>query len=112
MALMTSPELKSNFNKNIKLFLKLVLIASSVNAVAQAYNLWKLYGRHPKVKLISVDYRKGEATIEVNGKTVQIYYGSPFYIGDYWSVQMKTMEADKIDRIEVLKQGNVIDYIK
>jgi hypothetical protein len=109
---MSTPDLKSNFNKNIKLFLKLVLVASSINAVAQAYSLWKLYGRHPKVKLISVDYRKGHAIIEVNGKNMEIYYGSPFYIGDYWSIQMKTMETDKIDRIEVLKQGNVIDYIK
>ena len=108
---METPNLKGNFNRNIKFVAKLVLIASSITALAQAFNLYKLYGRHPKVKLVNVDYRKGEATIEVDGKTVKIYYGSPFYIGDYWSVQMKTMEADKIDRIEVLKQGSVIDYI-
>lgn len=109
---MTTPDIKSNFNKNVKLFFKLVLFATAVNAIAQAYGLWKLYGRHPKIKLINVDYRKGEAEVEVDGKYVKIYYGSPFYIGDYWSIQMKTMENDKIDRIEVLKQGNVIDYIK
>lgn len=109
---LTTPDIKSNFNKNIKVFLKLVLVATSLNAIAQAISLYKLYVRHPKVKLISVDYRKGHAVIEVNGKVVEIYYGSPFYIGDYWSIQMKTMENDKIDRIEVLKQGNVIDYIK
>jgi hypothetical protein len=104
-------EIQNNFGKYIKTGLGVVSIAVAVTAIVNAWDIYKHYVFKPKVKIIEVDYKNGRAIIEVNGKRHKLLYGSPFYVGDYWSVQMKTQENDKINRIELLKQGNVKEYL-
>ncbi len=104
-------EIQNNFGKYIKTGLGIVSIAVAVTAIVNAWDIYKHYVFKPKVKIIEVDYKNGRAIIEVNGKRHKLLYGSPFYVGDYWSVQMKTKENDKINRIELLKQGNVKEYL-
>ena len=104
-------EIQNNFGKYIKTGLGIVSIAVAVTAIVNAWDIYKHYVFKPKVKIIEVDYKNGRAIIEVNGKRHKLLYGSPFYVGDYWSVQMKTQENDKINRIELLKQGNVKQYL-
>jgi hypothetical protein len=104
-------EIQNNFGKYIKTGLGVVSIAVAVTAIVNAWDIYKHYVFKPKVKIIDVDYKNGRAIIEVNGTRHKLLYGSPFYVGDYWSVQMKTKENDKINRIELLKQGNVKEYL-
>jgi hypothetical protein len=104
-------EMQNNFGKYIKTGLGIVSIAVAVTAIVNAWDIYKHYVFKPKVKIIDVDYKNGRAIIEVNGTRHKLLYGSPFYVGDYWSVQMKTKENDKINRIELLKQGNVKEYL-
>jgi hypothetical protein len=104
-------EIQKNFGKYIKTGLGVVSIAVAVTAIVNAWDIYKHYVFKPKVKIIDVDYKNGRAIIEVNGTRHKLLYGSPFYVGDYWSVQMKTKENDKINRIELLKQGNVKEYL-
>jgi len=104
-------EIQKNFGKYIKTGLGIVSIAVAVTAIVNAWDIYKHYVFKPKVKIIDVDYKNGRAIIEVNGVQHKLLYGSPFYVGDYWSVQMKTKENDKINRIELLKQGNVKQYL-
>jgi len=104
-------EIQNNFGKYIKTGLGIVSIAVAVTAIVNAWDIYKHYVFKPKVKIIEVDYKNGRTIIEVNGKRHKLLYGSPFYVGDYWSVQMKTQENDKINRIELLKQGNVKEYL-
>ena len=101
-------DVKSNVEKNLKFVLGAVSYIVAINAILTAYDLWKKYGKKPKVKVIEADYKNGRAIIDVNGVQHKLLIGSPFYVGDYWSVQMKT---DKINRVELLKQGNVIEYL-
>lgn len=102
---------KQDFEKYVKIGLSGVSIAIAVVALFNAWDVYKHYIFVPKVKVIEVDYKNGRAIIEVDGKRHKLLYGSPFYVGDYWSVQIKTMEQDKINRIELLKQGNVKEYL-
>jgi hypothetical protein len=101
-------EIKTNVERNLKFVLGAVSYIVAVNAILTAYDLWKKYGKKPKVSVIEADYNNGRAIIDVNGVQHKLLIGSPFYVGDYWSVQMKT---DKINRIELLKQGNVKEYL-
>lgn len=101
-------EIKNNIERNLKFALGAVSYIVAINAVLTAYDLWKKYGKKPNVKVIEADYQNGRAIIDVNGVQHKLLVGSPFYVGDYWSVQMKT---DKINRIELLKQGNVKEYL-
>ena len=101
-------DVKGNVEKNLKFLLGAVSYIVAVNAILTAYYLWKKYGKKPNVKVIEADYKNGRAIINVNGKQHKLLLGSPFYVADYWSVQMKT---DKINRIELLKQGNVKEYL-
>lgn len=100
--------IKENLKETLKFGLGFVAYAVAINAFLTTFDLYKKYGNKPKVKVLEADYKNGRAIIEINGKQHKLLLGSPFYADDYWSVQMKT---DKINRIELLKQGNVKEYL-
>jgi hypothetical protein len=103
------------FQKESKLILKVVAVASVITALAGAYyffvnNVWK-----PKVKVLSVDFDNGFATVEMPfGRKVDIYGDSQFLIGGDWGVKFGTVnKAGKTsyENLQLLKKGLVEEYL-
>jgi hypothetical protein len=103
------------FEKEREIVLKVVAIATVITALAGAYyffvnNVWK-----PKVKVLSVDFDNGFATIEMPfGKKVDIYGDSQFLIGGDWGVKFGTVnKGGKVsyENIQLLKRNLVEEYL-
>jgi hypothetical protein len=103
------------FEKEIEIVLKVVAVATIITALGGAYyffvnNIWK-----PKVKVLSVDFDNGFATIEMPfGKKVDIYGDSQFLIGGEWGVKFGTInKGGKVsyENIQLLKRNLVEEYL-
>ncbi len=62
----------------------------------------------PTVKIISVDYEKGIAVVEMAGTVRTLYSGSKLSAGGHWSVQFSGPDFGKYTRVELVK--NDITY--
>jgi hypothetical protein len=107
--------LNTSFEEGSKLVLKVVAIATVITALAGAYyffvnNVWK-----PSVKVISVDFENGFATVEMPfGKEVDIYGDSQFLIGGEWGVKFGTVNKGgklSYENLQLLKRGLVAEYL-
>lgn len=105
----------ASFQKESKFVLKVVAIATVITALAGAYyffvnNVWK-----PKVKVLSVDFDNGFATVEMPfGRKVDIYGDSQFLIGGEWGVKFGTVnKSGKVsyENLQLLKHGLVEEYL-
>ena len=105
----------ASFQKESKFVLKVVAIATVITALAGAYyffvnNVWK-----PKVKVLSVDFDNGFATVEMPfGRKVDIYGDSQFLIGGEWGVKFGTVnKGGKVsyENLQLLKHGLVEEYL-
>jgi hypothetical protein len=104
-----------SFEKESKLVLKVVAVATIITALAGAYyffvnNVWK-----PEVKVLSVDFANGFATLELPfGRKVGIYGDSQFLIGGDWGVKFGTIiKGGKVtyENLQLLKRGLVDEYL-
>ena len=98
-----------------KIVLKIVAIATVFTALGGAYyffvnNVWK-----PKVKVLSVDFSNGFATLEMPfGRKVDIYGDSQFLIGGDWGVKFGTVIKNgkvSYENLQLLKHGLVDEYL-
>jgi hypothetical protein len=105
----------TSFQKESKLVLKVVAVATVITALAGAYyffvnNVWK-----PKVKVLSVDFANGFATIEMPfGRKVDIYGDSQFLIGGDWGVKFGTVNKSgktSYENLQLLKRNMVEEYL-
>jgi len=103
------------FQKESKLVLKVVAVATVITALAGAYyffvnNVWK-----PNVKVLSVDFANGFATVEMPfGRKVDIYGDSQFLIGGDWGVKFGTINKSgktSYENLQLLKHGLVEEYL-
>lgn len=103
------------FQKESKIILKVVAVASVITALAGAYyffvnNVWK-----PKIKVLSVDFTNGFATVEMPfGRKVDIYGDSQFLIGGDWGVKFGTVNKGgktSYENLQLLKKGLVEEYL-
>ena len=105
----------SAFEKEKELILKIVTVATVITAIGGAYylivnNVWK-----PKLKVVSVDFENGFATIQMPfNKTVYIYGDSQFLIGGSYGVKFGTINKEgkvSYENIQLLKNGLVVEYL-
>jgi len=105
----------TSFENESKFVLKVVAVATVITALAGAYyfflnNVWK-----PKVKVLSVDFANGFATLELPfGRKVDIYGDSQFLISGDWGVRFGTInKSGKVsyENIQLLKHGLVDEYL-
>jgi hypothetical protein len=103
------------FQKQSKIVLKIVAIATVVTALGGAYfffinNIWK-----PKVKVLSVDFTNGFATVETNfGKKINIYGDSQYLITGEWGIKFGTVNKGgklSYENLQLLKHGLVDEYL-
>jgi hypothetical protein len=90
-------------------------IVGAIIVLASGYtffknNLWK-----PKIIIEEIDFDKGTANLTINGDAVKIYGDSVFNVGADWGVRLGQTYFNgnsSYDRIELLKNGMVVDYLK
>ena len=103
------------FQNQSKIVLKVVAIATVITALGGAYfffinNVWK-----PNVKVLSVDFENGFATVEMPfGRIVNIYGDSQFLISGGWGVKFGTVNRGgklSYENLQLLKNGLVDEYL-
>lgn len=107
---------KFDISQGEELLLKVAGISAAIVAI---FSLWTFYKNniwHPKVEVKSVDFQKGIAELEINGKPKTIKGDSPYAIGFDWGIKFgytfKGNGKRVYDRIEILKKGQVDSVIK
>lgn len=107
------------FSKATETFIKIGVIIGAISAISGGFLLYQNNIWIPSVTPISVDYDKGIAKISyknVLGKTkdITIYGNASFILGGNWGIQFGTTDTangSKYDRLELVKNGMVKDYI-
>ncbi len=98
--------------KYLKTLNILIVIGGGISVIAAAYtfyrsNLWK-----PKIEVIKIDYKKGEADVVINGKQKKLYGNSTLAASGTWGVRFNSDTwGGKYNRVEIVKDDNVYDYI-
>lgn len=57
----------------------------------------------PSVKIVSVDYKKGIAVLDMAGKIRTLYTGSKLSAGGHWGVQFSGPIFGEYNRVELVK---------
>lgn len=73
----------------------------------QIFNVVKNYYWHPHVRVLSVDYAKGIAELEIQGKPVTLYRNSTVSAGYNWGVRFNGSAANTVNRIELVNNDMV-----
>jgi hypothetical protein len=96
--------------------LKVAGISAALLAVFSAFTFYKNNIWHPKVEVVSVDYKNGIAKIIVNGKPFLLKGDSSYLISYDWGIKFGYTfkgNGERIyDRIEILKRNMVHSVIK
>ena len=106
-------EIISQTNEKI---LKVAAVVGAITVIAGGYtwyinNIWK-----PKVEVVSVDFGNGKATFKYRGKEISIEGDAMYWLNGDWAVRLGNIRKDNqqtyYDRIELLKKGYVVEYLK
>lgn len=109
-------DVKMRLVKQTNTIIKVAAFFAAITAIAGGYsffvnNVWK-----PSVKVISVDFERGIALVELPfGKQLQMIGSSEFLIGGDWGVKFGTTIINGktiYDRIELVKKGMVVEYLE
>lgn len=100
-----------NLSKGEEFLLKAGSIGAAVLGVFAVYTFYRNNVWHPKIKIIKVDYNKGMADLEINGRPFTLRGDSSYLIAFDWGIKFgftPTSDGKRVyDRIEVLKRGMV-----
>jgi hypothetical protein len=106
---------KVRLTKTNEIIIKAAAIIGAITVIAGGYtfylnNIWK-----PKVEVVSVDFKQGILEFKFQGKTVQVFGDSNYYLAGDWSIQLGSTNLsgeNNYDRIQLLKKGMVVEYLK
>lgn len=103
-------------SKTNERLLKVAAVVGAITIIAGGYtwyinNVWR-----PKVEVTSVDFDAGKATFIYRGKEINIEGDAMYWLNGDWAVRLGNIrEKDQktyYDRIELLKKGYVVEYLK
>lgn len=107
---------KFDITKGEEVLLKAASIGAAVLAIISVYSFYMNNVWQPKVLVKSVDFEKGIANIEVDGKPFILRGDSPFLIKFDWGIKFgftyKPTGQRVYDRIEILKRNMVHKVIR
>ena len=103
---------KLNTLKSIAVITTIAVAVSAIGgAVAYVYSQIR-----PSIQVNSVDYDKGIANITVKGKQKILYANSTLDCGNSWGIRFGTLVNQAgvpvINRLELVKNGNVVETLK
>lgn len=94
----TSSKLQNRLNA-------IIIIGTIISLAATAYWYWQTHINHPEVKILSIDWEKGEAQVIINGKQQTLYANSKLSAGAEWALQFNNAPDgdEEPDRIEIVR---------
>jgi hypothetical protein len=107
--------LKISLSKTNDTIIKVAAIVGAVTIIAGGYtwylnNIWK-----PHIELISVDFDNGKAQLKHRSKIIELDGDAIYWINADWGLRLGVLLNDGkpvYDRVELLKKGMVVEYIK
>ena len=95
--------IKGHLSKTNDIIIKVAAIVGAITVIAGGYgfymsNIWK-----PKVQVTAVDFGQGMLQFTFNGKTVEVFGDSDYYLGGDWSIKLGSVNLSsntKYDSIE------------
>jgi hypothetical protein len=107
--------IKVGFSNTTNTLLKVAGIVGAVTILAGGYSwylntLWK-----PKVEILFVDFNNGTAKLKYDDKEIELEGDAVYWLNADWGVKFGSIRKGNqmaYDRIELLKKGMVVEYIK
>jgi hypothetical protein len=107
---------KFSISQGEEVLLKAASIGAALLGVVAVYSFYKNNIWKPDIKVKDVDFKKGVANLEINGKPFVLRGDSSYLISFDWGVRFgftPTPEGKRVyDRIEVLKRNMVQKVIR
>ena len=102
---------KVKLSKGNATLLKVAAVVGAITVIAGGYTFYLNTIWKPTVDVLSVDFEKGIASLQVGTKKVEIYGDALFQIGGDWGIKFGK-NKDKYDSLQLTKKGMVVEYIK
>jgi hypothetical protein len=107
--------IRVGFSKTTNNLIKVAGIVGAITIIAGGYSwylntLWK-----PKVEVLFVDFNNGTAKLKFDDKEIDLEGDAVYWINADWGIRFGNVrQNDKVvyDRIELLKKGMVVEYLK
>ena len=99
---------------SIQRILQIAAFAGAVAAIGGGWLWYQNYIWKPSIVIKSVDYNNGVAEVIINGKNIVLLGDATISARGSWAVRFGsnyTNGAYRYDRIELTRNGNVIDYL-
>ena len=112
---MTSEVLKTTFSKTTSTLLKVAAISTALLGI---FGIWSFYKNDiwkPTITIKDVDFVKGVANLNINGKDFVLKGDSTYLIAYNWGIRFGytyNQNSRSYDRIELTKNGMVKQVIK
>lgn len=107
---------KFDISKGEEFLLKAASVGAAILGVVAVYTFYKNNIWHPKIEVKDVDFKKGIANLEINGRPFVLKGDSSYLIAFDWGIKFgftPTPDGKRVyDRIEVLKRGLVHQVIR
>jgi hypothetical protein len=113
---MIPESVRAKLSKTNDRILKVAAVVGAITIIAGGYswylnNVWK-----PTVKVTSVDFTKGVAEIEYRGHKIDLEGDAVYWLNGDWGIKFGSIRDTSgnvyYDRIELLKKGMVVEYLK
>ena len=108
-------DIKIGFSKTANTLIKIAGIVGAITILAGGYSwylntLWK-----PKVEILFVDFNNGTAKLKYDDNEIELEGDAVYWLNADWGVKFGSIRKGSqifYDRIELLKKGMVVEYIK
>lgn len=97
--------------KNTLLTIAGVAGAFVVIAGAVAFLINNYYKPKKDLKVVTVDYDKGEATVKFKNDTIHLVGDATWSLTGQWGIKFGSKNDGKYDNIEITQSGMVYDYL-
>ena len=112
---MNSENIRGGLSKTNEVIIKVAAIVGAITIIAGGYtwylnNIWK-----PHIEVLSVDFENGKAQLKHKDDIIDLEGDTVYWIDADWGVKLGTIIGDNgsyYDRIELLKKGMVVEYLK
>jgi len=107
--------IRVGFSKTTNNLIKVAGIVGAITIIAGGYSwylntLWK-----PKVEVLFVDFNNGTAKLKFDDKEIDLEGDAVYWINADWGIRFGSVRRNEkfvYDRIELLKKGMVVEYLK
>jgi hypothetical protein len=108
--------IKFTLGKTNDTIIKVAAIVGAITIIAGGYtwylnNVWK-----PNIEVISVDFENGKAQLKHRSKLIELEGDAVYWINADWGLRLGIVINDNgspvYDRVDLLKKGMVVEYLK